>query len=172
MPHLHHHVPDDDTYVREEGVLVPRNGGHDLGCDEDEDRCAPDDLVEDPVNDEHVPGTVDDLPYDYGVAAPIAADQQFRTIDHGPVSGFGDPGSTGYDEGPPYADESPLGSVDERELWQHQRPLIAESADEPRRYRGLSDAEARVVDAASGEDAGELNPEGPEGTSATGSAGE
>ena len=168
IPHNNH--PDDDAYEREEGVLVPRTSGHDVGCDEDQDWCAPDDIVEDPVNDEHVPGTIDDLPYDYGVELPVATDQQLLSIDQGPLSGFGDPGHTEADDVD--AGESPLGAVDERELWRHQRALIDEASDEGRRYRGLDEKSVRSVEAAVGEDAGEVLPESPEGTSATGSTGD
>jgi hypothetical protein len=53
-----------------------------------------DDFVEDPVEDENVPGTVDDLPYDYGLVMAPAADQVMLSIDHGPMAGFADPGVT------------------------------------------------------------------------------
>jgi hypothetical protein len=165
------HHPDDDAYVHDEGVLVPRQGGRDVSCDDDQDRCAPDDMVEDPVNDEHVPGTADDLPYDYGVELPAAADQQLLSIDGGPLSGFGDPGLTESEEDTGYGEETPLGAVDERELWGHQRALIDEAGDESRRYRGLDESRLRAVEEAVGEDAGEVLPESPDGTSATGSAG-
>ena len=71
---------EDDELVREGGVFVSRNGGHEVGCADDE--CAPDDYVEDPVNDEGVPGTVDDLPYDYGIETPRAADETLESFDH------------------------------------------------------------------------------------------
>jgi hypothetical protein len=165
------HYPDDDAYVRDEGVLVPRSGGHDVGCDEEQGWCAPDDVVEDPVNDEHVPGTADDLPYDYGVELAPAADQQLLSIDGGPLSGFGDPGLTESEEDTGFGDEPPLGAVDERELWGHQRALIDEAGDESHRYRGLDESSVRAVEESVGEDAGEVLPESPEGTSATGSVG-
>jgi len=68
---------EDDDLVRQGGVFVSKNGGREVGCNEDE--CAPDDYVEDPVNDEGVPGTVDDLPYDYGIETPRAADETLES---------------------------------------------------------------------------------------------
>jgi hypothetical protein len=64
---------DDEELVREGGVFVSRNGGREVGP-EDADR-APGDYVEDPSADDGVPGTRDDLPYDYGVEISPAADQ-------------------------------------------------------------------------------------------------
>jgi hypothetical protein len=64
---------DDEELVREGGVFVSRNGGHEIGPD-DADRVA-DDWVEDPRADDGVPGTRDDIPYDYGVDISPATDQ-------------------------------------------------------------------------------------------------
>ncbi len=114
-------IRDDDAFVREGGVFAPRTGGRDAGCDEDEGACARDDVLEDPVNDEHVPGTVDDLPYDYGTAEPAPTDQRLGTIESGPVVGMGDVGRTGYEED---VQEPPLGAADERDLWSRQKGLF------------------------------------------------
>lgn len=158
---------DDEELVREGGVFVSRSGGREVGCEDE--TCAPDEWVEDGGTGDGVPGTADDLPYDYGVEHAPPADQLITTPDRANpgLSGFGGLGETGADED---ADEPPLGRPDERELWRRQRPLIQESGDEAARYRGLRDDDIARVEAAVGEDAGEVLPESPEGESATGAS--
>lgn len=151
---------EDDELEREGGVFVSKNGGHEVGCDDDE--CAPDDYVEDPVNDEGVPGTVDDLPYDYGVETPRAADEVLESHDRTAAWGVGE--TRGVDKDA----EAPLGRPEERELWRKQKPLIEESEREERHYAGLRDEDIPDVADASAEDAAEVLPDAPEGTSATG----
>lgn len=152
---------EDEELVREGGVFVSRNGGHE--ADSDQARVA-DDYVEDPGTGDGVPGTVDDLPYDFGIEHATAADQLLESSGRG--RGIGSKvGYTGADND---ADPAPLGGPEERELWKKQRGLIQESADERARYAGLSDDLVARVDAASGEDAGEVLPDAPEGRSATG----
>jgi hypothetical protein len=152
---------EDDELVREGGVFVSRGGGHE--ADEDQARPA-DDYVEDPGTGDGVPGTVDDLPYDYGIENSVAADQLVGSSDSR-RTGFAGVGETGADND---AEPAPLGGPEERELWRAQRSLIEESADESARYIGLSDEEAAALDAASGEDAADVLPDVPGGTSATG----
>lgn len=65
---------EEEQYERRGGVFAAVNGGHEVGCQDDS--CAPDELVEDPLSDHGVPGTPDDLPYDYGTETAAAADQQ------------------------------------------------------------------------------------------------
>jgi hypothetical protein len=154
---------EEEQYQREGGVFVPVNGGHEVGCDETS--CAVDDLVEDPLNDDGIPGTPDDLPYDYGVELPDAADQQVLSAEHR-HSGYGNMGSTGAPDDD--TTESPLGSVDERELWRHQRGLISESDDEAARWEGLAESDLPRVADAIGDDAAEVLPDAPGGSSATG----
>jgi hypothetical protein len=151
---------EDEELVREGGVFVSRSDGRE--ADEDEARLA-DDYVEDPGAGDGVPGTVDDLPYDFGIENAVAADQLVASADSR-VTGFGSPGETGADD-----DSEPalLGRPEERELWAKQRHLI-EEVDEPARYAGLSDEEAAALDEASGEDAAEVLGDSPEGKSATG----
>jgi len=160
-------VHDDDSFVREGGVFAPRVGGRDVGCDDDQDWCPPDEVLEDPVNDEHVPGTVDDVPYDYGTVDPAPTDQFLGTIEEGPVHGMRDVGQTGSDED---VDESPLGARDERDLWQRQKPLIDEDDAQPYNLPEMSEEDVKKVEAALGEDAAGPLAEYGEGTSATGSA--
>jgi len=157
------HPSEEEPLQREGGVFVSREGGREIGCDDE--TCAPDESVEDPLNDDGVPGTPDDLPYDYGVEVQPATDQMLTSPDHR-NAGFGMMGRTGADED---VDEPPLGAVDERELQRRQRGLISEASDEERRYAGLEDDDVARIEAASGEDAGEALPEAPEGESATGS---
>ena len=155
---------EDDELVREGGVFVARDGGHEVGCGDD--RCAPDDYVEDPVNDDNVPGTVDDLPYTYGVEVPRAADETLESVlgTSAPRWGAGATGPAGS------GDEQPLGQPEELELWGHQMALIEESESEERHYRGLADTDIRKVANASAENAEEALPDVPDGVSATGSA--
>jgi hypothetical protein len=75
MARLHGARPfEEEQFEREGGVFVPVNGGHEVACQDD--LCARDELVEDPLSDRGVPGTPDDLPYDYGVELAPAVDQQ------------------------------------------------------------------------------------------------
>lgn len=152
---------EDEELVREGGVFVSRNGGHE--AQSDEARLA-DDYVEDPGTGDGVPGTVDDLPYDFGLENATAADQLLESSGRGRGLAGG-LGRTGADD-----DSEPpaLGGPEERELWKKQRGLIQESSDEAARYAGMSDEQIARLDAASGEDAGEVLPDSPEGKSATG----
>ena len=164
MTHLHGERPfDEEQYERQGGVFVPVNGGHEVGCEDDQ--CAPDELLEDPLNDDGVPGTPDDLPYDYGVEVPNATDMQVLSPEHR-HSGFGGMGRTGAPDDP--SQEPPLGAEDERDLWQRQRGLIQESGDEAARWAGLAEKDLPRIEDAIGEDAGEVLPDAPEGESATG----
>jgi hypothetical protein len=162
-PHRGDRSFDDDDLVREEGIFVSRNDTGEPGSG-DKDEFAPDDVVEDPVNDEGVPGTVDDLPYDYGVETALPADEMLESFDR-PKVAWGPIGRTGADDD---GEEPELGKPEERELWRQQRTLIDESGDEAARYRGLREDEVAEVEGAVGEDAAEALSETPEGESATG----
>ncbi len=154
---------DDEQLVHDEGVFKEPGTGHSAACD-DKAECAPDEIVEDPINEEGVPGTVDDLPYDYGVEVPTAADQELHV--QGRSKGWGGVGHTGADQ---EGTEAELGAVDERELWSKQRHLIQGSEEEE--ARGLDDLTEERRDAAEtalGEDAGEALPMNPDGVSSTG----
>lgn len=145
----------------EDGILFARSGGHEVQCEGD---CPPDDYVNDPINDDGVPGTVDDLPYDYGIETPRAADETLSSIEGPPYGSWG-VGATG-----PAGDgeERPLGEPEERELWRQQQPLIEEAAAEERHLVGLDEDHLQAVVDASAEDAAEVLPEAPDGVSATG----
>ena len=156
---------DEEELVREGGVFISRSGGREVSPD-GLDR-PPDDLVVDPWTDDGVPGTRDDLPYDYGVELSPAADHLILSAERR-ASGFGRMGETGVDD---RDQEPPLGAPDERDLWHRQRGLVGEAGDEAARYAGLSDEEVRRMEAASGEDAAEVLPDAPEGASSTGAGG-
>ncbi len=167
MVRLHRdRTPEDEELVRDGGVYVSRAGGHEVGCEEDV--CAPDEYVEETLPDDGVPGTPDDRPYDYGVDVPAPTDQLLQSPDHR-NAGFGGLGETVADED---VEPAPLGARDERDLWQRQRPLTGEAAIEEERWAGLESDDLRAVESAEGDDAGEVNPEAPEGDSATGSVNE
>jgi len=161
---------DDDDLEREEGVFVRRSGGTIEGCDDETDQCAPDDTVEDPIEDRHVPGTPDDLPYDYGVETPPPADQTLDTIaDEGlPGRGMG----VGHTGAPSDREPPDLGGPEQRELWDKQEPLIELSEREEQHYRTLTPEQAELAHEALAEDAEEPLAEAPGGTSATGESSE
>jgi len=73
------HWFEDNELEREAGILVSPHSGHEAGCAEDE--CAPDETVEDPINEPGVPGTVDDLPYDRGLETARAADETLESLE-------------------------------------------------------------------------------------------
>lgn len=154
----------DEELERVGGVLVPAEGGHRVGCPEDE--CAPDDYVEDSVNEPGVPGTIDDRPYDYGVEEALAADETLESLDRRRAWSVGATGP--LEDGEPGAP----GRAEERELWRRQQPLIEEAAVIERGYAGLEETAIPGIAAASGEDADEVLPQSPDGVSATGAASE
>jgi hypothetical protein len=153
---------DDEELVREGGVFVSRGGGREVGP-ADEDR-TPGDYAQDRDADDGVPGTRDDLPYDFGVETTEAADHVINGPDN-VNAGFGGMGSTGSDGD---RGESPLGAADERELWNKQLSLIEESDAEEAHLIGLDEADARRIRDAEAEGAEDPLPDSPEGESATG----
>jgi hypothetical protein len=155
---------DDDEVVREGGVFVSRSSGREVGPEGRD--VVGSDYVEDPDADDGVPGTVDDLPYDFGVEIIEAADHMVDGPDR-VNAGFGGMGSTGSDED---RDERPLGAPDERELWKRQVPLIQGADAEERHLAGLEGLDATRVLDAEAEGAEEALPDFPEGESATGAS--
>ncbi|MDO9556568.1 MAG: hypothetical protein Q7J82_03160 [Coriobacteriia bacterium] len=75
---------EDDELVREGGVFLSPNVGREVSCDDDD--CAPGDYAEDPASEVVVPGTIDDLPYDYGVELSHPADEVLESLDRGSKS--------------------------------------------------------------------------------------
>lgn len=154
---------DDRELVREGGVLVPASDGREVGPDEDEGPRS--DVAAEPIPDDDLPGTVDDLPYDYGIEDPEAADHLINAPERVSAGFGGGMGRTGSDED---RDEPPLGRPEERELWSKQRQLIQESDREEVHLRGLEGLDLEAVDDAEAEDAEEPFQEAPDGTSSTG----
>lgn len=137
----------DDTF--DDDGLTPAGG------------FAPDDYSADPESASHVaPGTVDDLPLDYGQELPDPADQH-RIPDHARLRR----GECREDE---IARED-AGLVDENELWSAQRELVEEDERTGLRLDGADDSRADAVLDAMGDDAAETLPDAPGGKSATGS---
>lgn len=108
---------------------------------------SPDDYTSDPTTDaDGVPGTVDDLPNDYGQQVPDADESgAARTSD-----------SDAAEDG------------DESALWQRQRALIEEDEKEGLRLDGFEPEEIPEILDAMGDDAAEPLGDSPNGTSATG----
>jgi hypothetical protein len=121
---------------------------------------APDDYSADPDSGSHPgPGTVDDLPLDYGQELPDPADQHLIP-DHAKLRR----GECREDE---IARED-LGIADEDELWSAQQALVDEDEHSGLRLEGLGDTRVGAVLDAMGDDAAETLPDAPEGKSATG----
>lgn len=122
---------------------------------------APDDYSADPESASHVgPGTIDDLPLDYGQELPDPADQHLIP-DHAKLRR----GECREDE---IARED-LGLADEDELWSVQQGLVDEDEHSGLRLEGLGETRVGAVLDAMGDDAAETLPDAPEGKSATGS---
>jgi len=122
---------------------------------------APDDYSSDPDSASHVgPGTIDDLPLDYGQEMPDPADQHLIP-DHAKLRR----GECREDE---IARED-AGLADEVELWDAQRGLVEEDERSGLRLEGLGDERIEAVLEAMGDDAADTLPDAPEGKSATGS---
>lgn len=152
---------DDEQLERDEGVLLEPGTGRKVGCDSDVGECAPDDYSADPASSSHVgPGTVDDLPLDYGQELPDPADQHLIP-NHSPLR-------KGVTRECDVARED-SGLADEAELWSAQRALVEEDERSGVRLEGFDDAEAGAVLGAMGDEVAESLPDAPEGKSATGS---
>ena len=122
---------------------------------------APDDYSADPDGASHVgPGTVDDLPLDYGQELPDLADEHLI------------PNHSRLRRGECREDEiarEDAGLADENELWSAQRELVEEDERSGLRLDGIDDERATAVLGAMGDDVAETLPDAPEGKSATGS---
>ncbi len=83
---------NEERLRKEEGVFsADHDAGRDVGCDPEEDRCAPDEETYDPADRHHLPGTQDDVPMSMGEDEPHPADIQIETGASGGSStrGFG-----------------------------------------------------------------------------------
>jgi len=152
----------DEKLVREGGILVEPEHTR-KGCDDDVVECAPDDYPEDPYSVSNRPGTADDVGYSYGVESPDAADVNFI-----PARSKLRAGELAPDE----ERELEPGTIDERDLWRHMKPLIDEDVDDGIKLpAGMGDEDAARVLDAMGDEAAEASHESVDGVSATGQAG-
>lgn len=153
--------PAKEPVERDHGVLL---GGSDgtrrIGIREGEGGTTQDDVAEDAYVGDERPGTVDDVPYSLGTEEYAPADTE-----------VGRTGATREGGGTAPAEEleTDIGRRDERELWARQRQLREEDAEDGIKLAGFSDEQARRVVDAMGDEAHEVLPGSPNGTSATGS---
>lgn len=144
-----------------EGVLIVPGAGRSLGGEPSDDAVAPDDYSADPRSSSHVgPGTVDDVPLDYGQELFDPADQHLIP-NHAPLRR----GECREDE---IARED-AGLADQDELWDVQRALVEEDEASGLRLAGVSDDEVGPVLDAMGDEVADSLPDAPGGKSATGS---
>lgn len=149
----------DERLDRESGVFV-ESDTKEVGCDSDEQPCAPDDYANDPEPRETgIPGTVDDAPLDFGLEIPAPADQ------HVVVEGAAEPAG---DSREATEDAEDTGSVDEKELWKAQGELVEEDQAEALDLAGFPEEVIPEILDAMGDDAADPLPDFPNGTSATG----
>jgi hypothetical protein len=151
--------PLSEKLDREGGVFVEPDA-REVSCDPDEEPCAPDEYVNDPENrSAGVPGTVDDLPLPFGVDESTAADQHL--VMEGPT----EPAGESREDAEAAEDQ---GAADEKELWAQQSQLFDEDKASGVNVRGFDEEEIPEILDAMGEDAEDVLPDSPGGTSATG----
>ncbi len=113
---------------------------------------SPDDYTSDPdPTRSGMPGTVDDVPADFGEDLSVTTDETAAA--------------------PPKADAadgSQVGGGDEGELWGHQKALIEEDEKEGLRLESFPAEEIPDILEAMGDDAADSLVDSPNGTSATG----
>ena len=149
----------DEPLDRESGVFVEPDA-REVSCEPDEAACAPDDYASDPEPHETgVPGTADDLPLDFGLEIPPAADQ------HVVLEGTTHVGGESAEAVDTAEDQ---GAVDEQELWSEQAALLEEDEDGGLKLKGFPEEEVPDILQAMGDDASDALPDFPSGTSATG----
>jgi hypothetical protein len=152
--------PVDEKLDRESGVFT-ENDAREVGCDPGADRCAPEDNYGyDPgTRETGVPGTVDDVPLDFGQENQSPNDE-----------------SLVYDEAVAEGGESAdradrreeQGTVDENELWEEQQPLMDEDDKTALRLQGFPEEDIPQILEAMADDAQEVVPDYGQGVSATG----
>ena len=105
-----------------------------------------------------VPGTIDDIPLDYGEEVPDSGGSHSGAL-------------AGTKRGPvvraPKESETP-GTADERELWRAQKALVEEDEKTGLKLEGFSEDEIPDILEAMGDDAADPLLDTPNGTSATG----
>jgi len=112
-----------------------------------------DDEIDPSVEEEGIPGTVDDTPLTYGVEVPPAAD--VHVVDEGPTQ----VSATCPEPGPP---------GEEAELWGEQTALVEEDEAGGLKLAGFPEEEIPEILEAMGDDAADAVQDFPDGTSATG----
>jgi hypothetical protein len=148
----------DEHLDRESGVFV-ENDAHEVACSPDEEPCAPDDYSDDPeTRMPAIPGTVDDLPYGFGLENRPPADEHLELEGATKPSGeTRDLVETGED----------TGGVDERELADEAAPLASEDTSAVH-LEDFEEGDIPEIMEAMGDDAAESLGDNPDGTSATG----
>lgn len=158
-----HEIDPDHLEETGEGYFEQDHDVRDVQCEDDIDRCAPDDFEADPETGHGVPGTQDDLPYTLGDQRPNPADEHV-VPDDAPVHA-----STRRHE----RDETGAqGDRDEADLWRAQKHLIQEDDEEGVRLEGFESEDVPEIMDALGEDAADALPDSPDGVSATGNGNE
>lgn len=149
----------DEKLDREGGALFEPDA-HEVSCDPDAEACAQDDYVGDPEARElGIPGTADDVPLDFGLENPSAADQHVVLEGETRVGGESA-------EAKDLAEDQ--GAADEAELWSEQSALLEEDAESGLKLASFPEAEVPEILEAMGDDAADALPDFPNGTSATG----
>jgi hypothetical protein len=149
----------DEKLDREGGALFAPDA-REVSCDPDTEACAQDDYVGDPeARETGIPGTADDVPLDFGLESPPAADQ--HVVLEGATRVAGESAET-KDQ----AEDQ--GATDEAELWSQQRALLEEDTDGGLKLAGFPEEAVPEILEAMGDDAADALPDFPSGTSATG----
>lgn len=149
----------DEKLDRESGAYLEPDA-HEVSCDPDAEACAQDDYVGDPeARETGIPGTADDVPLDFGLEIPAAADQ------HVVLEGATKPGGETAEVKDAAEDQ---GAADEDELWAEQSALIEEDVDGGLKLKGFPEDEIPDILNAMGDDAADPLLDFPNGTSATG----
>lgn len=153
--------PVNEKLDREGGAFA-ENDAREAGCDPSTDQCAPEDNYGyDPgTRETGIPGTVDDVPLDFGQENQSPNDEHLVMADEAVGSG-GDSADR--------ADtREETGSADENELWDEQRVLLDEDDKTALRLGGFSEEEIPRILEAMGDDAEEVASDYGNGLSATG----
>lgn len=149
----------DEHLDRESGAFIEPDA-REVSCGQREEQCAPDDYANDPESGQAgIPGTVDDVPLDFGIEIPVPA-EQYMVLE----------GTTRIQPEPVSADSAGEDDsvADERELWLAQAGLVEEDELEGLSLETFSEDEIAEIIEAVGDDAADPLPDSPDGTSATG----
>lgn len=156
-----HEIDPNEAQDTERGFVTEDLGERRVDCDEDTDRCAPDESDPDLYTTRNIPGTVDDIPVSLGEQIPHAPEEHVVPADA--------PVHTSVRQGGGGQDAEPLGQDDEAALWRAQKPLIDEDEQGGYKLEGFDESAIPEILEAMGDDAAEPLAEYPNGVSATGS---